>query len=464
MPTRNILFRADSSSTIGTGHIMRDLVLAEQFNDANIIFATQDLEGNINHMIKEKNYTIAILRSNDIQELDTLIKKLAIDMIIIDHYKIDYPFEKQLKTQNSKLKIFSLDDTYERHYCDILLNHNLYADPKKYEELVPKYCELRCGSAYTLLRDEFTVEKQKARQNSNDSDNLNVFIAMGGADHSGLNSKILDALESFPNTHSHVVTTTANQHLEALQKYVSGKKDITLHINTDSIAMLMNKANFAIVTPSVTVNEIVYMNVPFVAIKTVENQNEMYQYLDQHHYAVLEKFDASELLKKIEKITSKEIEHVNFVALSLDEKKMILEWRNHPHIRQWMFTNESIGLKDHLRYIDSLNTRDDRLYFLIKRASKPIGVIDFTNIDHLNKTAEFGLYADPALRGVGNQLMESVTSYAFNTLGLKKLIAEVFEENHAAIKLYKRYNFKEVTMKQVNNKNVIHMELNNENR
>ena len=39
----NILVRADSSSYIGTGHIMRDLVLAKQYLNENIIFATQDL-------------------------------------------------------------------------------------------------------------------------------------------------------------------------------------------------------------------------------------------------------------------------------------------------------------------------------------------------------------------------------------------------------------------------------------
>lgn len=52
----NILFRADSSSTIGTGHIMRDLVLAQQYPEANITFATQDLNGNINHKIIETGY------------------------------------------------------------------------------------------------------------------------------------------------------------------------------------------------------------------------------------------------------------------------------------------------------------------------------------------------------------------------------------------------------------------------
>ena len=55
---KNILIRADSSSTIGTGHIMRDLVLAEQFTDANIIFAVQDLPGNTNQPLGVATYRI----------------------------------------------------------------------------------------------------------------------------------------------------------------------------------------------------------------------------------------------------------------------------------------------------------------------------------------------------------------------------------------------------------------------
>ena len=58
----NILFRADSSSNIGTGHIMRDLVLAQQlekkYPHATITFAVQNLSGNINHKIKEKKNKI----------------------------------------------------------------------------------------------------------------------------------------------------------------------------------------------------------------------------------------------------------------------------------------------------------------------------------------------------------------------------------------------------------------------
>lgn len=458
----NILFRADSSSTIGTGHIMRDLVLADQFKDANIIFATQNLTGNINHKIKEKDYTIEILNSNDIEELIEIIKKYSIDMIVMDHYGIDYDYEKTLK-ETMGITVFVLDDTYEKHYCDILLNHNIYAESSRYKNLVPEHCELRCGANFTLLRDEFRSEKTKQRQHTQET--KSVFIAMGGADYSNLNIEILKVLENFPNIHANVVTTTANQYLNELQKYVANKENVTLHINTCQIANLMNESDFAIVTPSVTINEIIYLNVPFIAIKTAENQNEMYKYLVKYDYLALEKFNVNDLKHKLDNVLdSIKIELFNFIDLSFEEKKMVLEWRNHPNIRKWMFNQEVISLDNHLDYIESLETRKDRAYFLVKKAFKSIGVIDFTNIDPANSRTEFGIYSDPTLKGVGNLLMEAIIDYAFNVLKVKTLVSEVFEDNIPAIRLYKRYDFKSMEIKKVNDKNVIYMELENENR
>ncbi|MFX4284485.1 UDP-2,4-diacetamido-2,4,6-trideoxy-beta-L-altropyranose hydrolase [Aliarcobacter butzleri] len=299
----NILIRADSSSYIGTGHIMRDLVLAKKFSKDQIIFATQDLEGNINHKIKESNYNIEILNNNNFEELNNLIKKLNIDMIIIDHYEINYNFEKKLKEQNSKLKIFVFDDTYEKHYCDILLNHNIYADEKKYINLVPKNCELRCGKKYTLLREEFLETKKQQKIITKNVKVKTIFIAMGGADHKNLNIKILKAINKVSNEPItvNIVTTIANKNLEKLKKYCQNKKWINLYINSNEIANLMIKSDFAIVTPSVTVNEIYYLNIPFIAIKTAKNQIDMYKYLKKNGYYVIKELD-KKIFKKYIKL------------------------------------------------------------------------------------------------------------------------------------------------------------------
>ena len=300
----NILFRVDSSSTIGTGHVMRDLVLAKQYKKSNITFCVQDLSGNINHKIDEAGYTIEILKNNSLKELDKLIKKQNIDLIVFDHYGIDEKFERTIKRKNPYIKILSLDDTYEKHHCDILLNHNINANPKKYKDLVPKNCKLKCGSKYTLLRDEFYKEKKKKRKKKLKKEKT-VFIAMGGADHSNINIKILTVVTKFKGLNINIVTTTANKNLKELKKYCKRYKQIKLHINSNKIAKLMIKSNFAIVTPSVTVNEVYFMKLPFIAIKTADNQKEIYSYLKKNKFLTMAKFDKNRLKLKVKKMFGK---------------------------------------------------------------------------------------------------------------------------------------------------------------
>ena len=300
----NILVRADSSSSIGTGHIMRDLVLVKQYSNENIVFATQNLDGNINNKIIETGYRIEILKSNDFEELDNIIKKLNIDMIIIDNYDIDYNFEKKLKNLNPNLKIFVLDDTYEKHFCDILLNHNIYANKKEYKKKVQKNCELRCGVKYILLRDEFIELKKQKSFIKKQKNKKTIFLGMGGADHKNLNLKILKVIGKFKkDLQVNLVTTTANKNLEELKEYCKGKKWINLQINSNEIAKLVIQSDFAIVTPSVTANEIFYLNLPMIVIKTAKNQRQMYKYLKKKRYFAMKKFDKKLLKKSIIKFS-----------------------------------------------------------------------------------------------------------------------------------------------------------------
>jgi len=306
---KTILFRTNSSSTIGTGHIMRDLVLASKYKDANIIFATQDLKGNINHKITEAGYALHVVKSNSKKELLKLLKSLHVDMLVIDSYDIGYKEEKFIK-KNLRIEILSFDDTYERHYCDIVLNHNISGDKKRYKGLVPATCKVKCGAKYTLLRDEFIQEKNKVYKK--DKKITNIFIAMGGADTTKLNIKILKVLKKLlhqKSISSHsltahveidIVTTRANKELKKLKKYVTNKKNITLHVESTNIAKLMAKSDLAIVTPSVILNEVIFMQVPFIAIQTTSNQVDMYNYIREQGYLAMKKFDAKELKEMID--------------------------------------------------------------------------------------------------------------------------------------------------------------------
>ncbi len=158
------------------------------------------------------------------------------------------------------------------------------------------------------------------------------------------------------------------------------------------------------------------------------------------------------------------VELINFIDMTLSEKKMVLRWRNDNSIKKWMYNQNDITIGNHLNYIESLKYSEIKQYFLVKKENKYIGVIDFTNINFKTKTSEFGLYANPfeKIAGVGRILEEVCIKYAFNILKLKTLKLEVFSENIQVINLHKKFNFKEVGKKIVNGKNVISMELENE--
>jgi len=459
--TSNILFRADSSSKIGLGHIMRDLVLAAQYPNANITFATLDLEGNINHKILEAGYKVHILESSEKKELKNLIQSLQIDLLVIDHYGIDFKIEKYIK-EKTGVKILSLDDTYEKHHCDILLNHNISAKKKKHKHLVPKNCELRCGSAFTLLREEFYEQKKKEYKKYTYI--TTIFLAMGGSDSSNVNLKILKVLSEFKNIQVHLITTSSNSNLSILQEYVQDKEWVKLHINSTNIAKLMRKSDFGIITPSVTANEAYFMELHFIAIQTAQNQDDIYKYLKMKGYFVLDVFNAAKLKKliKMELDKTERVTLIDFVDLSLEEKKMVLEWRNHQEIKKWMHTKDDIKLESHLDFIDSLQNKKDKQYMVVKKDGNYIGVVDFYDIDREKKECEFGLYVNPFKKqaGTGKVLQGICIEYAFEFLNLTRLKLEVFEENEKARGLYRKYKFQEIAEIIINDKKVICMILN----
>lgn len=296
----NILIRVDSSFTIGTGHLMRCLVLAKRYTLDNITFAVKELDGNINYKIDSEGYKKIILKSSSNNEIISIIEDANIDLLILDHYEISFDDEKEIKNRTD-VKILAFDDMYKKHYCDILLNHNLSANPNRYKALVPLNCEIRCGSKFTLLREEFYSCKKGYKKIKKDK-KKSIFVAIGGTDHKNINFKILNTLSFFKDIEVNIVTTNANRNLSKLIKYTNSKKWINLHIDSNSIASIMNNSDIAIITPSVVANEVIFMNIPFITIKTASNQNDIHTFLISKNFLCLNKFNSYKLKKSLNKL------------------------------------------------------------------------------------------------------------------------------------------------------------------
>ena len=155
---------------------------------------------------------------------------------------------------------------------------------------------------------------------------------------------------------------------------------------------------------------------------------------------------------------------INFTELTLEQKEMILEWRNSEEIKKWMYSQKKIDYLDHINFIESLKKRKDKLYFLLKDQENYLGVIDFTEIN--KDSCYYGFYGNPNLKipGMGRILEKISLDYAFNILKVTSLKLEVFKNNTQVRNLHKKNGFREVSEKIMNDKEVICMELNYEDR
>lgn len=149
------------------------------------------------------------------------------------------------------------------------------------------------------------------------------------------------------------------------------------------------------------------------------------------------------------------LELINFTDLNDEQKMMVFDWRNDERVAKFM-RSKNISLNEHLKFIDSLKTARDKIYFLVRENDEFIGVIDF--IDISDRECEFGLYANPRLKGQGKTLMHTVLAYAFRILKVKEINARVFNENEKAMLLYLNFGFLEVK----NDKEFVFLRLKNE--
>lgn len=136
----------------------------------------------------------------------------------------------------------------------------------------------------------------------------------------------------------------------------------------------------------------------------------------------------------------------NFINLSQDEKKMVLDWRNSQQIRNGMYSNEEIKWQEHVSFIQSLETDDTRLYFLAFIKENPVGVVYFTGISITHKRGVYGIYLRPDGQyppDTGELLRDVILELAFPYLDFNTLNSEVLSDNKLAYIYNRRGNFKE---------------------
>lgn len=126
----------------------------------------------------------------------------------------------------------------------------------------------------------------------------------------------------------------------------------------------------------------------------------------------------------------------NFLDLSTQEAAMVLEWRNDPSIRKWMFNSRMVNQNEHTQFLESLSLQQERFYWMVNVKNQPIGVIDLCKYDP--QQSEWGFYLNPNIRGtgLGILLVHTALEFFFRKLKIEKLYGYVFTSNINALLLH----------------------------
>ena len=487
MPAPKILFRADASLEIGTGHVMRCLTLAKALKGADCAFVCRAHEGNLIDYIRDQGFEVLSLPMGDAsgdwlgaswqEDAAQTAATGQHDLLIVDHYALDARWESAMRPHTSRLMV--IDDLADRpHDCDLLLDQNLGRKAQDYTALVGPETPLLLGPAYALLRPEFAALRAKSLARRGDGLKT-LLITMGGVDQHNVTGDILAALKgsALPGgTNIKVVMGPHAPHLAKVQTAATALPwPCKVLVGVSNMAELMAGSDLAIGAAGSTSWERCCMGLPTLALVLADNQQEAAGFLEAAG-AVRLLGDArgagwqARLLAALENLTPETRAALSQSARAIADGKgaercaaamsaradtlrpmqdsdleTVLAWRNAPEVRKHMYTQQEIALVDHQRWWASMKTNKKSQYLIFEAVGTAMGLVNFTGINPQKKSAVWGFYTSPkAPKGTGTRLGVSALDFAFHTLGLSRLTGEVLASNTASAAFHEKLGFQKV--------------------
>ncbi|KKD59474.1 pseudaminic acid cytidylyltransferase [Grimontia sp. AD028] len=492
-----VAIRVDASSQIGTGHIMRCLVLAKKLIERGheVVLLSRPLTGNLIDYCKTQGVDVISLKTiqetflpdagdyrhwlgvtqeADANECLAALEAFQPDWIAMDHYALDREWQDLMRTSGTR--IFTIDDLANReHKCDVLLDHNPWPDfENRYHQVVSKECTQLLGPKFGLLRPRFSELRQQPPALKNV-----VLAFFSGTDPSGECIKLLNASRHFDSLpfRLHVVHGLANPRRDEIAS-LPLPEFVTLSENLPDYEAELAACRYAFGGAGVSAIERASLGVPGTLVSVAENQRQMaehlgasglYRYLGvsdkttEHDYANelkwlaehwktlpyrLEKSDidgngAQRVVEVMESLCPTEPNNqMIFRPMTTEDLPMVRGWRNDPGVREMMFTQHEISAEEHERWFAKASTDATKQFFIAHAEGTPVGMVSFTEIERQSNTAEWGFYKSPeAPSGTGFTLLFEALHLGFDKLRLEGIRSRVLCSNPKVLYLHHKLGF-----------------------
>lgn len=298
----NIVFRADASLNIGTGHVMRCLTLADALREqgAACTFISRPHAGHLLDLITQRGHRAVALPAiaadanplqtfsgpghahwlgtdwvTDAADTRQALGNESVDWLVVDHYALDAKWEQALHPACRRFMV--IDDLADRpHDCDLLLDQNLGRTAEDYNGLTPDNATRLIGPQYALLRPEFAQLRAESLARRAQPKLKRLLITMGGVDKDNATGQVLDALKACPLPEELEITVVMGPHAPWLQHVQAQAMKMPwatkVLAGVGNMAQLMADSDLAIGAAGGTAWERCCLALPSLILVLAENQ------------------------------------------------------------------------------------------------------------------------------------------------------------------------------------------------
>ena len=495
----HFVIRTDASNSIGTGHVIRCLTLADALarNGAQVSFICREHEGHLCDLIEKRGYPVHRLPKpidtantdsglshaawlgahwqQDADQTSACIQSLEPDWLIIDHYGVDYRWERIIRPLVSR--IFVIDDLADRdHDCDVLLDQNLFTDMQtRYSGMVPKNCTFLLGPDYALLQPVYADlhDRIPPREGSIQR----IFISFGGADSDNLTGRTLTAFLNLKQTDIEidVVLSENRPHTATIERQITKHPTIHVYGALPTLAPLMGKADIAIGGAGTTTWERLCLGLPAIVITLAENQRPiangltekgLIRYLGHKDEVSVQdiqqalseqikyELDGNWSIKCRQIVDGRGVDRVCAVLTAtpdmplhvrharLSDEELLFTWANDLITRKNSFSPEPIPEETHRKWFHEKlrNIEGCKLYIVETEDCIPLGQVRFERNEEAWKI-DYSLAPQFRGRGLARPLLESAMQQLRSLYKGVLVVGEVKGENVRSQRVFESLGF-----------------------
>ncbi len=356
----NVLFRADASIEMGTGHIMRCLTLANALKERGVQchFICREHKGHLIPLLIEHGHSVHSLttrfpqmkdehtsddsqlahaswlgcsQTSDAHLCQSIAQEIQPDWLVVDHYALDIQWQRLLRPHCSKLMV--IDDLADRqHDCDLLLDQTFGRDTDDYRPLVPQDCQLLCGAEYALLRPEFSQWRSYSLKRRKHGPLEHLLINLGGVDKDNITGQILTALTTGTLPKSCQITvvmgTTAPWIKEVKQQATEIPWPTQVKVGVSNMAELMANSDLAIGAAGATSWERCCLGLPTIMLVLADNQSTIANRLQKAGAAAVLQKDfheqsLTELIGAVQKDQKTFVKHAQYICDGIGVQRVL---------------------------------------------------------------------------------------------------------------------------------------------